>query len=604
MSISRDQYRRARHLVDDAGSHLQKAIRPSKRGRPSLDVRIFLTGMVLSLDLCGSATVTDIYETLTTHLPRELQWELGVLWGDPEAPQQLRQDQLYALTKRITAALDYSVARAPHLDREAAQARQSELWEFSRRILAATLVPRPDGSAEYALDGTAIWAHERGHKSSKAVSLGVGHEEDLEIPAAPEDVPATPNPDTPEHDPSCVPADLLGGDTTESGTHLTDEDVDSGRPARRGRGNKGPSDAAYGAKTAKNGEREWYFGYDVETLVRVPAIKGESTGGHSEPILIENLVVLPASTDIVAPCLDMIDRLMGGGVSVKALIVDRHYSFKRYRRWFRELLHRGIRQVADLHEADQGFRDWDGMKVAASWIHCPATPDHLGTIPSLSPTASDAERAAHAELVTQRQAFAAQRVAAFNTKGESRWRCPARYGTVGCELVDGSVAVAHAGYLPIVDSPPPEAGRPKICCQETVQITVETQAQERAMKLYQKEYWGSQKWQRDYNRRTYVEGAFGILKGDSATDFDRGSIQFVGLPLVTIAISCAAALTNVRLLRSWHAETGLGDECHPLLQPDAPFLGFTQLTPDTALELDRAVASSATPVAAGGEKAA
>lgn len=37
--------------------------------------------------------------------------------------------------------------------------------------------------------------------------------------------------------------------------------------------------------------------------------------------------------------------------------------------------------------------------------------------------------------------------------------------------------------------------------------------------------------------------------------------------LDTLALAVAA---NVRLMRSWHAETGLGDPTHPLLTPETP----------------------------------
>ena len=109
--------------------------------------------------------------------------------------------------------------------------------------------------------------------------------------------------------------------------------------------------------------------------------------------------------------------------------------------------------------------------------------------------------------------------------------------------------------------------------------------------MHQREYWGSKKWRDSYSRRTYVEGWFGVLKNTTATGFHRGSHQFVGLPLVTIVLAMAAATTNLRLLQGWHEKTGSGDLLHPLLQPDKPHYGFTEISQAFAetLKLDSMV---------------
>jgi hypothetical protein len=59
-----------------------------------------------------------------------------------------------------------------------------------------------------------------------------------------------------------------------------------------------------------------------------------------------------------------------------------------------------------------------------------------------------------------------------------------------------------------------------------------------------------------------------VLKNRAVADARRGSHQFIGLPMVTIAVTCQAAVTNMHLLRSWHQQTGHGDPDHPLLRND------------------------------------
>ena len=54
------------------------------------------------------------------------------------------------------------------------------------------------------------------------------------------------------------------------------------------------------------------------------------------------------------------------------------------------------------------------------------------------------------------------------------------------------------------------------------------------------------------------------------------------MPLVSIVIGIAAATTNLRLLQSWHRETTLGDDTHPLLKADLEFNGYKQLSAEEA----------------------
>ncbi|MCB9412999.1 MAG: hypothetical protein H6525_09170 [Actinobacteria bacterium] len=210
------------------------------------------------------------------------------------------------------------------------------------------------------------------------------------------------------------------------------------------------------------------------------------------------------------------------------------------------------------------------MRVAAANFHCPATPDHLATIPTLAPNATRQETETAYARIDERRAYALQYVERLTPEGRMRLRCPARNGTLGCPLVAGTVPAATAAGLPII-TPPAEPDRPKACTQDTVTLRLKTDAQKAAMKLAQPLYWGSPEWRRTYARRTYIEGWFGVLKSETSTDHRRGSHQFRGLALVTLVLACAAATTNKRMLRTWHHHTGLGDPTHPLLQPDQHF---------------------------------
>ena len=134
-----------------------------------------------------------------------------------------------------------------------------------------------------------------------------------------------------------------------------------------------------------------------------------------------------------------------------------------------ELRWRGITQHADLHANDQGFRDYNGAKLAAGWLHCPATPEHLGKLPRPAPNAEKDEHEQFAARIAERGAYALRRVEGpRRSDGPTRWQCPALDGRVGCPLREGSVEIAEDLGLPIVAYPPEAATAPACCTQATV----------------------------------------------------------------------------------------------------------------------------------------
>lgn len=310
MSITTDDYRRARHIAEDASVLLHNALRADARGQAGVHPRILLTGMILAMNRDGEAKVSTIHKLLTHDMPLELQWHLGVRHGSPARPKVLSTSQLYQLTKLISAKLDHSQLRAPDLTDAERDTRRSTIKAITHAMLAATLIPRPEDSADYALDGTGI--------------------------EAPENAPRKP-PTTvvePDEDPG-ADIDILAN----LNTPLAHTPADDTTP---GRGAKGPSDARYGVRTKKGGGREIFFGYDIESFIRVPP---PNAAELSEPCLVETFTVLPAGTDIVKPCLEAIDGLLQQGTPVRRIAVDRHYSYKDFSRWLSELLDRGIQQI-------------------------------------------------------------------------------------------------------------------------------------------------------------------------------------------------------------------------------------------------------------------
>ncbi len=552
MSITRSEYERAVYMCTPAAEILNSSLRRDARGRRSLPAIIYLVGLCLSFQNRKSGTVASIHKTLTRDLPRDLQWELGVLRGPGHAPTVLTEWRLYNFT-RTFSRIEYGYARQPDIAQDERVTRFGRVQAISQALLRQTLIARPRGSADYAVDGTGIDAPERGHRKPKDLPDPEGHEE-------------------------------------QTDTQPTEPSVAS--PITTGQGCKGASDAAWGWRTGHSG-RSIYFGYDIEGLIRVPAV-GQRGDKRNEPALLEALTVLPAGTDVVDPVLGMLDLLQSDGIPVRRLLNDRHYSYKAYDRWLVELMKRDIQQVGDLRSDDHGFADWNGLRMAAGHPHCPKTPDELAVIPAPGHDATSAERTAFTARIEERQAYAVQIVNRPTADNQRiKCRCPARKGTVGCPLVEGTMAVALEAELDYIKEPPAESGRPLICQQDTVTLRIENDDHKVIVKPLQHHYWGSAAWQEDYARRTHIEGFFGCLQNDEIGTVDGSTHQQRGLAAVTIIYSMAAAISNAHILRLWHEQTGLGDPEHPLLTPDPTFFGFMELDEIGAREIDEAGARQA-----------
>jgi hypothetical protein len=107
------------------------------------------------------------------------------------------------------------------------------------------------------------------------------------------------------------------------------------------------------------------------------------------------------------------------------------------------------------------------------------------------------------------------------------------------------------------------------------------------MKYAQEEYWGSDKWEVSWNRRTYIEGIFGRMKNPFTGNMARGFFCVTGLPLVTMAIAAAVVAYNVPELNDWVTRSGSTVlDGHPLTATTEHVYGFTMLSKPEQDELD------------------
>ena len=546
--ITPSDIRIAQHVVFDSGaaSKFRDALKGDQGGRPpSFDQALFLLGMFISARQSGKTHTRLMQKVLTEQIPVEQQF----IWGirrrlDEDREWIVSEADLQNVSRRFKYAVSYMSDIPARFEGDSVEAlrRKRVLEELMDLLVDSTLIPRPPGSCDYAIDESGIWANERSHRRLPNDSQDIveGHEEDTPAPDLPED----------SRDPAVQ------------------------QPSTRRRPRRLKSDARIGVKTSKEGGRSYYFGYGLHALVRVPA---ESTKGiRPEPPLAERVRLTPAGTDVVTVSLGLIDSLRNKGQKIRHLLADRHYSFKRIDRWLYQLIARGIEQVVQLRETDHRFEEWDGMLFTAGHAHCPATPRHLGEIRQPGLGATPGEWDAFYTKIEERYAYAAERTHRLQPDGTSRWKCPAAAGKIGCPLRAGTVEAARQLHLPIVASPPEHP--PAICTKGSARVKVNSQASAVIMKTSQKYYWGSRQQIALNSRRTFVEGWFGTLKGDSAARMKRGSSLYTGIAHASLEATIFACIANIIQLRAWQKETELGDPSHPLLTTDSAHFGYRYLS--------------------------
>lgn len=590
--LTRPLVERTLYIVNESGildllAPEPPADQPGRRGQIRLNTWLWLVGVVLCTRLGQETTIKGVHETLTQALPRDLQWELGVLRPlttlttleprdlDPERStltkngkprkaiwvddgyEQVSYDDLSNAVQRIRTTWNYGRGTAPDLDDAERHRRRDVIEEVSDRLISVTVIPRTGSTC--AIDATGQWAWSIGPKRTRAKA-----QERLDKGKA--------------HYPSeDVETDL---ETTDIGV----DDDGSTAPSATERPAKGRGvclDADWGYKTGKGGNKEVGFGFHQHTIVRTP---DPNAPRRSEPLLVEGIVVVPANEDVVDASLRLLDRASKRS-PITRLAGDLLYSNLRANRWAVPLAQRGIEQILAMREDAGGVVDIHGAKMQYGWLHCPAAPMDQRPLPKKFATEEDDEHYDAVEEFKLNWAFN-RKESGLGANPSTKWICPAQSKRVGCFARGAAnVEAARDNGLPIVTPPTDWETRP-CCTGKTLDFTPDPTKPHHQRKLMQREYLGTRRWRIGFNVRSLVEGAFGILKNPSRQRMRRGQNRLPGLAIANIINSLKVAVFNEEQLRSWHEETGLGPADHPLLRPDPYDWGFSDITKAEAKEID------------------
>ena len=508
MCVARNS--RAAEILNEALTNAQ----PRRRNSEGVTSTQFIFLLQLAISLHKSGSARQMVEVANA-LPAQIQKEMGL-------PARLPESRIYKYTGDLGGALDHSEARTPHLTVAQRESRMHRLDEFVTEYLSATIYRETNDPKDFAIDATAVPAPER-HATKPRIDV-----EKYE-------------------------ADVDGEDS-----ELTPENPIM---AISRRGSKGASDATWRGKTStkKSGAHklEWFHGYFANAVASIPV----EESGQSDRSQVYSFTLTSAREDMFDGTIRAIDKVQRR-YGMENLVGDRYYSNLKYDRWWTALDYRGINPVNDLSHNQQGFTDFDGIKVAAAWPHCPATPPELGNIPTLGPQPTVEEVRKFESKISERELYAMATQKKF-TKDTGRFSCPAVVGKVGCPIRGrASMDWANENGLTIVMNPPEGDHLPLCCVNETFTLNVKTNAQKSAFRNFQHRYWGGKKWKALYRCRSSIERVFGYAKQHYR--LDRNTYSYRGFGLSTVVLTALFAEVNIRKLEKWAAEGNRVID-HPIL---------------------------------------
>lgn len=546
---------KAVHVVRASGAAeiLRELMPKRKAGRPTaLTEELFLIGSVLSALEGEGMVLTDVYSVLTERMDRDWQVRLGIretIAGKPA----FSQDAVHRFSGRLSEHLEFGLDSAPTLSSAERAHRRDGTYRMLYALTDETLIET--NSLYRSIDSTGIWSWGRNQgnkglaallKELEALKAEGRDDEHAYLAAAVDRLKV-------ELDKAAKAGKKTATSSVVDPAADPDPSAESEIEDDSGRRPYDP-DARSGAKTAKNGATEWFYGYSVHAVARVAEPGREYT---SEPNLIERFVVAPGVRELVDSSNQLLDGLRAENGERLVILGDRAYSNLTEDNWYHRLREKGFTQVVDMREEHQTWTDVDGMRVTAGWPHCPATPDRFESI--VKPIQGREEF--HAQIA-ERQQYAMGLHAQSDTG--RRFKCPALCGTVRCALRPETMASRE---LPLVENPPDAATAPKCCTAQTV--TVRMDDPNARARLWQDDYWGTPEHTRKMNRRTSIEQAFSKLKSPDMHGMSRGFVRVAGLARVTLAVGMIIVAHNIRVLETFaerHNDEARAAD-HPLMQP-------------------------------------
>ena len=323
-------------------------------------------------------------------------------------------------------------------------------------------------------------------------------------------------------------------------------DVESFSTRRRVEGAYNDPDASWGhRKGGGPGEKDdRFFGYYLQIATMI--VDEESA---KVPELARRMALTSCHVDPPPAFVGVLGAMAATGVALGDVVVDAGYANRVPEHWALPLRRIGAELVMDLHPHDRGTQGTFGGALCHNGnLYCPATPPSLFELEPLARGAARQTVQAHDARAAELARYKLGRASAPDHDGYQRVSCPAALGKVRCPLRQDSMALGLGRpeiYQPPVHPPP-------CCSQRTLTVPPSVNA-----KTAQKHDYPSPAHRRSYARRSAAERTNATIKDPASTDIARGWCRVMGLTPMTLLLTCALVVRNLRVLDSFDARAAV-----------------------------------------------
>lgn len=311
-----------------------------------------------------------------------------------------------------------------------------------------------------------------------------------------------------------------------NGKFASDPDA---RWRKKTRGKLDPDAPQYVAQSAEGAKSEdkVVFGYGAVTV----------GGTHENYGYVYGCQLIPANQYGVSVSLEVMDEVKACHQRISAMIGDREFGCAGA--WLSGVRERGAMPAFDF-KVDTRARDadWKGCLVLQGWPYLPQLPKRLWQLERPGLLAPDEKLMAFWKATDERELYALLPHGRPTPTGARVTSPLFRSRRLGCPQVPGSMRQRD----PKLANCSGNHGEDEACCIRSATFKADS-----APLTYQYPVWGTEDWEKRYNKRSNVERGFSTLKNPDVIGMTPGLYRIRGLVKMSLLVACMFAAHNLHL---------------------------------------------------------